>query len=150
MVKVTVPSAAEVASKWAAVTPGRSAYYEAGASVAGSKWETNAKAASGTFQAAVTAGGIGQRFKGGVGRAGAAKYERKVKAVGVARFSAGIPAAEEDMASGVAPFLDTIAATDIPARKPRGDPGNIERVRALATALYKKRLAVLGAGGASS
>jgi len=149
MVKVTVPSAADVAKKWGDVTPGRSTYYEKGAVGAGSKWEAGATAASKTYQSAVSAGGIEARFKGGVKRAGAAKFDRKVKEIGVGRFGAGVTAAVPDMESGVGPFLTEIAATEIDARQPRGSPANVTgRVSKLADALFKKRMQILGAGGA--
>lgn len=136
----------DIARKWAEVTPGRSSYYEAGASVAGADWEKGAAAAEANFRAAISAANIGRMFAGGIKRAGAAKYERKVKDVGVARFGPGIAAAVPDFSTGFNPFVSTIAALTLPVRKPRGDPGNIERVRTIATELNKKRMALRAAG----
>ena len=144
---IKVKSAADVAKKWGEVTPGRSQFYESGAKGAGQDWETNTTLASGAFKAAVTAGNIEALFKGGVKNAGAAKYQRKVNDVGVARFGQGVSAGVADYASGVTPMLETIAGLTLTARQPRGSEGNLTRVREVASALHKKRLAIRAAGG---
>jgi hypothetical protein len=143
---IKVKSVAEVAKKWAEVTPGRSAYYEAGASVAGAEWESGAVAAAASFKAAISAGNIQAMYAGGVKKAGAAKYNRKVKDVGVGRFGQGVTAAVPDYSTGVEPMLATIAAITLPARQPRGSAANLQRVSVIATELNKKRLALRAAG----
>ncbi len=143
---VKVKSAAEVAKKWGEVTPGRSAYYQSGAAAAGPDWEKNTCDAKGSFVAGVTAGNIGQMFVGGVKRAGAAKFVRKINDVGAGRFGQGVSAAIQDFQSGVEPMLATIAGLTLPARAPRGSSSNLERVRVIADALNKKRLALRAAG----
>jgi hypothetical protein len=143
---IKIKPVAAIAAKWAEVTPGRSAYYEAGASVAGADWEKNATAAAANYKAAISAGNIGQMFAGGIKRAGSAKYERKVKDVGAARFGQGITAAVTDFQSGFDPFVSTIASLTLPARAPRGSAANIQRVTMVATELNKKRLALRAAG----
>ena len=150
MPKPTVKSVEKTVNKWKDVTPGRASYYEEEASVAGSEWEKNTKAAEGTYKTAVAAANIGKRFSGGVSRVGGAKYERKVKDVGVSRFGPGIEAAEEDYRTGVEWVLAKIATIDLPARRPRGDPGNKARVGKIMDELHKARLARLGAGVSAS
>jgi hypothetical protein len=137
---------ADVAKKWADVTPGRSSYYEAGAVGAGADWEKNTAGAKGTFKAAISAAGIEDRFAGGVKKAGAAKFDRKVKDVGVSRFGPGVSAAQPDFTNGITPYLDTLASMTLPARAPRGSEANMARVSAIATTLHKKRLAQMAAG----
>jgi len=146
MVKPTVKSVEEAGSKWAEETPRRAAYYEKYTPAAASKWEANTTAAATTYKAAVTAPDIDKRFSGGVKRAGAAKFSRKVTAVGVARFGPGVTAAAPDYRERVAPYLEEIAKTDLPERKARGDPANLARVEKIATALHKKRIAAIVAG----
>jgi hypothetical protein len=143
---IKVKPVADVAKKWADVTPGRSAYYEANASVAGDDWEKGATAAAPAYKAAISAGNIGQLFTGGIKRAGAAKFNRKVKDVGAMRFGAGVTAAITDYQTGVEPFLSTIASLTLPVRAPRGSVSNIARVTQIATELNKKRLALRAAG----
>ena len=137
---IKVKSAEEVARKWAEVTPQRSVYLEAGLTGAGPTWETNAAAASGAYRAAVTAPNIEAMFKGGVKKAGGAKFERKALTVGVGRFGQGVAAAEEDMKTGIDPMLSTIAALTLSARHPRGSDANYRRVQEVGAALHKKRL----------
>jgi hypothetical protein len=146
MPKPIVPSAEDVAKKWAEETPRRSTYYEKAAPAAADLWAANAAAAAENYKAAVQAADIGKKFSGGIKRVGASKFRRKVEAVGTARFGPGVTAAVEDMKSGVDPYLAVIGATEIGARKPRGDPGNYDRVKKIGDALHAKRLAVLAAG----
>ena len=144
MAKVEVPSVAEVAKKWAEVTPGRSAYYEAGVRAPRYDWETRTLAAKSAYKAAISAADIGERFAGGVKAAGSATWSRKAIDVGGTRFGPGVRAATDDFGSGIAPYLEEIARVDLPDRAPRGDPANLRRVEAIATALHKKRLALIG------
>lgn len=146
MVKVKVPSAADAAGKWADVTPGRAGYYEKAATVAGADWEAGATAGAKAFKAGVSVADIDKRFSGGVKKAGASKYNRKVKDVGVGRFGPGVAAAKSDMETGVAPYLAEIATVELPDRGTRGDPTNYTRVEKIGSALHKKRLAALAAG----
>jgi len=143
---IKVKPLADVVKKWVEVTPLRSAYYETEASVAGADWEKGASAAGAAYKAGVSAPNIEKMFLGGVKRAGAEKYERKVKDVGVARFGPGVIAAQPDFSDGVAPMLATIAAITLPARQPRGALANYERVKAIGVELNKKRLALRAAG----
>ena len=143
---VKIASAADIASKWGEVTPGRQKYYESNTPAAASDWETNTIKASKTYQAAVTAGDIGARHAGGVKKAGAAKFARKVVAVGVNRFGEGVRAGVQDMQDGFDPFVSVISGLTLKPRGPRGDPGNLDRVRQVAEALTKRRLALIGAG----
>lgn len=142
-----IASAAEIAAKWREVTPTRQRFYAENTPQAAAEWESNTKAAAATFQAAVTTGDIGRRFAGGVSKAGAAKFARKVTDVGAGRFSAGVQAAVQDMQSGFEPFAQVIASVTPPKKGPRGDSSNLLRVAAYSEPLNKKRLALLGAGG---
>ncbi len=142
-----VKSAADIAAKWARVTPQRSADYEAGASNAGAKQNSAAIAAAGAFQAAVSSGAMKSMYIGGLKKAGAEKYNRKVAGVGKDRFGAGVTAAVADMQSGMAPMVEVIAAITPPARAPRGDVANQQRSVVYQVALNKKRLALRASGG---
>jgi hypothetical protein len=145
MVKLTVMAPTEAATKWSEEAPKRQVYYEKETIGKGSVMEANARAAASTYKAAVSAADIDKRFSGGLKGSGA-KFDRKVKDVGVSRFGPGITAAKPDYETKVGPYLAEIAATDVPARKPRGDPGNWDRSRKIGEALNKKRLALAAAG----
>ena len=143
--RISVKSASDIAKKWADVTPARASYYEVEAPAAAAEWEANTVAAGGTYKAGISVAGIEKRYVGGAKRAGAEKFRRKVVAVGVARYSPGVGAAEEDMAKGIAPFRDKLDGFEIPDRGPRGSPGNYAIVEKVGSMLHKERLAVLAA-----
>jgi len=145
MVKLIVPDLTTVVTKWVEEAPRRAVYYEREAPIAANRWEANTIAAEGVYKSAVTAPDIARRFVGGVKRVKADKFERKVRDVGVGRYGPGITAARQDYESGLSPYLEELRRIDVPARKPRGDPGNLDRVKAIFDALHKKRLAVLAA-----
>jgi len=145
-VKMTIPSATDIATKWAEETPKRSTYYEKNTPGAGSKMEANAIAAAPNFKAAIQASNIDRRFAGGLKGKGA-KFTRKVNDVGVSRFGPGVTAAKADMETGMTPVVTDLQAIDLDPRKPRGDPGNYTgRSNRVGTELNKKRLARLAAG----
>ena len=150
MVKLVVPSLDEISKKWVDETPRRAVYYEKNAPPAASRWATNAAMAEAVYKAAITAPGVEKRFSGGIRRVGAPKYERKIKEVGVARFGPGVAAAKADFEGGIKPYRDELAAIDVPVRKPRGDLGNLDRVKAIMDALHKKRLAILAVSPSAS
>jgi len=142
--KLVVPQSADIAKKWGDVTPGRAAYYESETPGASGTWETNASGAKGTYKAAVADPKIGDRFAGGV-KGKAAKFARKVRDVGVARFGPGVGAAVADMQAGFDPYVAELALISVPDRGPRGDAANYEIVKKIGDPLHKKRLALLGA-----
>lgn len=142
---IKVKPAAEVAAKWAEVTPGRARFYEQNAPAAAQDWEAGASAAVDAFRAGVTAGDIGQRYAGGV-RGSAEKYRRNTAGKGKDRFGPGVRDAVSDYSQGVQPYLETIAGITLPPRAPRGDPANMRRSEVVAQALARRRLAALGAG----
>jgi len=146
LVKLTVPGAEEVATKWAEEAPRRATYLEKKAPAIGDKWLSSTVAAGATFKAAITAPDIDKRFVGGVKKAGPSKIVNKLLAVGVARYGPGITAAKDDYKSGIAPYLEELAKIDLPSRAARGDPSNYKRVETIGSALHKKRLAALAAG----
>ena len=143
---VRIKDLGQSAIKWARNAGAASAEYASGAIEGASAWETNTAAASGTYHQAVTGPGIQERFRRGVQRAGSEKYSRRIQDVGAGRYSTGVQAAEGDWQSGFAPFAQVIAGLTLPQRRPRGDPGNLQRVAAVAQALNARRLANLGAG----
>ena len=119
----------------------------ANAIAAADRWAQNTARAAETFGLAISAGGIKERFRRGVMRAGAAKFARKVGAVAQDRFGPGVMAAHDDYKSGAEPYYSTLSSLTLSPRKPRGDPANYNRVMEVGKALNAKRLALLGSGG---
>lgn len=147
-IKVKSPSTA--ASKWSANAARAADEFASEAAAAAPVWEASTKAAKDNYHKAITAVGIADRFVGGVTRAGAAKFARKINDVAKDRFAPGINAAIPDYTERVTPFLETISALTLPKRGPRGDPSNYNRVEAVGKALSAKRLALLGVRSSSS
>lgn len=110
-------------------------------------WARNTAASADNYFMAVTAGGVKERFRRSVVRAGAAKFARKIRDVAKDRFGPGVAAAVADYKSGAEPYYTTLASLTLSARKPRGDPANYNRVQEVGKALNAKRLALLGSGG---
>lgn len=146
MPTLKAPSAADIAKKWGDVTPGRADYYKTNTPKAAAEWEANTLAAVPTWKSAMAAPGIDKRLAGGVRKAGATKFSRKVTDVGADRFSPGVTAAIPDMETGIAPFRDIIDGLTVSTRGPRGSAENYKIVKEVGDALHKKRLALLAAG----
>lgn len=135
-----IRSLTEIAEKWARVTPGRAADYQAGIEKPKKDWEVQTVNAAEAWAEGVTRAASEGRFEKGVREAGKEKWQRKARELGVQRWPAGISAARPDYEKGFAPFRDVIERTVLPPRRPKGDPANIERVRVLAQALHEAKM----------
>lgn len=103
-------------------------------------WADATSGSSATYAAGVQQAISNGSFQKGVQAAGDEKWSRKAQTVGASRFGPGITAAKADYAKGVQPYLDTLSNITLPPRGPKGDPGNIQRVAAVASALRAKKL----------
>ncbi len=136
----TVKPIAAVVDKWTRRASAAGADYTAGiAATPPNVWETNTGGAQQSWSTGVAQAAASGRFASGVmGKGG--KWQRKATTVGSQRFAAGVSAAAGDYQAAVQPYLDTIAAVNLGPRGPRGDPNNINRVAAIATALHRRRV----------
>lgn len=137
---VPTKSMAEIADKYKTVTPGKAQFYKSGIESGGANWEENTLAAADTYASGVQAAIAEGRFASGVSDAGNAKHRRKSLDVGVSRYGPGVIAGAEDYAKNFAPYRDTIAALELPARGPRGDPANNRRIDTITQALHEQRI----------
>jgi len=136
-----IKSAAEIAEKWARVTPTRQTDYESGVKAPLKDWAANTGAAEESWAQGVSQASGNRSFSKGVRKAGNEKWSRKTVEVGVGRWGAGVRAGAADYATGFEPMRQTIASVSLPPRYPKGDPRNIDRVAAIATALNAKKRA---------
>lgn len=134
-------------TKWSENASRAAGEFAANAEAAADIWARNTAGSADNFHQAVTAANVKERFRRGVVRAGAAKFARKIREVGMDRFGPGVSAATQDYKTGAEPYFSTIAALTLSPRKPRGDPSNYRRVEEIGKALNAKRLALLGAAG---
>lgn len=137
---VQVKKLEEIGKKWSEVTPTRAPYFEAGVRAPRKDWAESAIAANDAWKAGVQEAVTQDRFARGVSRVGTSKWQRKTIEVGVPRWSDGVRKAAPDYIEGFKPYHETLAALTLPPRGARGDPKNIDRVRAIAQALHKKKI----------
>lgn len=109
-------------------------------------WAAQTLAAAGNYNAGVQAA-IGRKaFEGGVRKAGDAKWQENAEVKGPSRYTQGVQLAEDAYAVGFQPYREVIQQLQLPKRGPKGDPGNINRVSAVANALYKKKIELQSRG----
>lgn len=141
-----IRSVDSIASKWAAVTPMRSADYAAGIANPRRSWAAATKAAEKAYEDGVTKSIARKSFGKGVSKAGDEKWSRKASINGVRNWGPGVAEAKGDYAAGFAPYQAAIAAVQLPPRYARRDPRNLARVKAVVDALIAKKESLLGAG----
>ena len=136
---IKIKSSAAIAKKWADVTPARSRQWEEEVKATPTEdYSAPAIAAAPIWEQGVLEAAARDGYAKGIA-AKAEKSKRKALAVGAGRFGPGVRAAEQDQASGFAPYREVIAAITLGPRGPRGAPGNYERVRDVGEALHRKR-----------
>lgn len=131
---------ASIREKFARVTPGRAEDFRLGVETTKKDWAAETAGAEASYAAGVQAAISAKRFGKGVRAAGTERWRNKTLAVGVERWGTGVSAGVADYEAGFAPYRQVIEATKLPPRYPTGDPRNIERVKAIAMALHKKRV----------
>lgn len=139
-----IRSMAEIAKKWASVTPMRSADYEAGVRNPRRDWAQAASAAEDSWKTGVTSAASKNLFSKGVSAAGTARWSAGAINKGTARWGPGVTVAEADYNSGFAPYRDAIERTTLPPRFARRDPRNLQRVKAIVDAMVRVKEAQAG------
>ena len=145
---ITVKDLTASSAKWSERASSASDEYAKNAVASQDAWGRNTQASEANYRAGISQANIGTRFARGVARALAAgKYARKIEAVGGSRFATGVQGAGGDWSTGFGPYHTALQGISLPARRPRGDAANIQRVAAIASTLHARRLALLGSGG---
>lgn len=135
-----VKSADAVAKKWAARAGAAGADYANGIQNPRVDWQQATEASAANYAAGVTIAAQNGSFKKGVSAAGTQKWQRKASGTGAARYPQGVQAATPDYQNGIGPVLQALQGVQLPPRGPKGDPGNINRVAAVNSALRKMKL----------
>jgi hypothetical protein len=134
-----VKSVSQAADKWNRRASVAGPDYEAGIRAPRVSQAEAAAAANDSWKAGINAAVGRDAFVKGVRAAGNEKWVRGATEKGIPRYPQGVSVSQPVYQAAVSPFLDVIQRTQLPPRKPTGDPGNIERVRAMATALRNAR-----------
>jgi len=136
----TIKDLGTIREKFARVTPGRAEDFRLGVETTKKDWAAETAAAEPSYAAGVQAAISRKAFGKGVRAAGTERWKGKTLQVGVERWGTGVSAGVADYEAGFAPYREVITAVNLPPRYPTGDPRNIERVKAIALALHKKRI----------
>lgn len=137
-----IKSLSQSAAKWKRRAGSAGQEYEEGVRNTTKSWANNTAAAEKSYEQGVTAA-IGRKaFGAGVKAAGDDKWRENAIEKGPQRFTQGVSLAEQNYEKGFGPYRETIANTQLPARGPKGDPNNIQRVAKIATALHNKKLSM--------
>lgn len=134
-----IKSTAAIQEKWGRVTPQRSEDYALGIKNPKRDWAQAATAAKESHKAAMTAAATNDSYAKGIAKAGTAKWQDKATKKGPSRFAEGVVVGAADYGAAFSPYADTIKATTLPPRFPRGDIRNLDRVKTISQALRKKK-----------
>jgi hypothetical protein len=135
-----IKSLAAIQEKWGRVTPGRTEDYTIGIKNPKRDWAKAAGDAKESHKAAMTAAASNDSYAKGVAKAGTAKWQDKASRKGPSRFAEGVVLGTGDYGTAFAPYAETIKATTLTPRFPRGDLRNLDRVKMISQALRKKKL----------
>lgn len=139
-----VKSTADIAAKWATVTPQRAGEYEQGVRNPRKSWKDQTAASNAAYKAGIQAAVTADSFLKGVNKAGDEKWQRGAIEKGTSRFGPGVQVAQADYEKGFAPYRDIIEKTTLPPRFARRDPRNIDRVSAMVKALVAEKAKQMG------
>jgi hypothetical protein len=134
----------KISAKWTRVTAGATQEYTEGIQNPRTDWATATAKAEASYEKGIQASIARKSFGKGVKAAGSTKWAEGAITKGPMRYSQGVGLATALYEKGFAPFRETIANTTLPARGPKGDPANIQRVAVMAKALHDKKLSQLG------
>ena len=129
----------QIVDKWNRRATAAGPDYQAGIQAPRIPWSQGATAASPAWKQAVTDAASKDLFAKGVAKVGDAKWLNKALNLGVRRYPEGVSAAKDDYKGNFAPFYDALGKVALPARAPRGDPRNVERVKTIMTAMRQTK-----------
>jgi len=130
----------QVVEKWKRKVAGASEDYRIGVTSPKNDWATEAGKAQERYKAGVTQAANEGRFGRGVAKAGTEKWKKGCAEKGVTRWPEGVAMADDEYRTGMGDVLNTIQSVTLPAKGPKGDPRNYERVKAIGDALHKKKI----------
>lgn len=141
-----IKDTARIASKWSLVAGRSSDAYLEGVENPRVDWKQATLAANGNWEASTQRAITQKSFRSGVDRSSTNLWQEGAINKGVSRYSAGVLLGQANYERGFAPFAAVIRATNLPERKPKGDPANIQRVSIMAKALHDAKLKLIGTG----
>lgn len=134
---VAIRSVDEIASKWATVTPSRSADFKRGIENPKASWQGGALAANDSWKDGVQQAIQEDRFKKGVAKTSDSDWQTATLQKGVNRWGPGVSLAQDKFTKGFAPYQSALSSLKLPPRYARRDPRNLDRVKAVVDAMTK-------------
>ena len=121
--------------KWVRRAGAAAQDYKQGVQSPRTSWQEATADAEENYNAGVQEAISAGRFGKGVSAAGNQKWQAKAASKGADRFGPGVQAGKSDYERGFAPYQSVLSGLSLPPRGAKGDPRNLERVRAVAEAL---------------
>jgi hypothetical protein len=134
-----VKSTDRVIKKWREVTQQRGEEYRTGIQNPKRDWAEATQKAEDNWKQGIQQAAQRGAFKKGVMEAGTEKWQRKAVEKGPDRFIQGVALSQDEYAKGITPYLETLRDLKLPPRYPKGDPRNLDRVKAVVMALRNKK-----------
>lgn len=129
-----------ISRKWANASAAALTEYEEGVRNPRRDWADATSKANDAYKKGIQASIAADRFKKGVTNAGTGKWQEQTLRKGPSRWSEGIALSTDAYERGFTPYRNVIERTELPARGPKGDPGNIQRVAILSKALHDEKM----------
>jgi hypothetical protein len=137
-----IADVAAIAAKWSRITSQRGPDYEAGVRSPRRGWQAATKASTSVWEQGVANAVQGKMFDKGVSATPDSVWLGGAIDKGVRRFAEGVALAQNKYATNFAPYADTIRGVNLPPRKARRDPANLERVSAITKALAARKTGI--------
>lgn len=135
-----VKSLSRSSEKWSRQSAAAQPEYVAGVQQPRKDWADATSNAAENYAQGVQQAIQDNRFQQGVRAAGTSTWQSQTLAKGPGRWADGIRKSTDRYEKGFAPFRQVIENIDLPARGPKGDPRNIERVAIIANALHQAKV----------
>lgn len=134
-----VKSLDRISEKWKRQSSAAQTEYTQGIENPRRDWAQATAQAESSYEKGVQNSIQEKRFSKGVKNAGTAKWQENALKKGPTRWAEGISLSTDAYQAGFAPYRTIIENLNLPARGPKGDPANIQRVAKLAEALHAEK-----------
>ncbi|MCK5614436.1 hypothetical protein KAR91_71890 [Candidatus Pacearchaeota archaeon] len=135
-----IKSLDQIGSKWKRRAGNAGPEYAEGVTNPRKSWVDETAKSEKNYEQGVQNAISRKSFGKGVRKAGNQKWQDGAINKGTVRYGQGIAESGDAYTTGFAPFREVISRTALPARGPKGDPNNIQRVSVLAKALHDEKI----------
>lgn len=130
---------ASISAKWTANAQAAGQAYKDGVT-ASTDWAAATAASANNWQVGVSQAAADGRFEKGVNAAGNSTWQNGAINKGASRYGPGVSLAKDKFTAGFTKYAAALTALQLPARFPKGDPQNVQRVQSVVTTLRNVKL----------